>query len=54
MTDVKFPVGAIGIAPYNLLFNAQPFAVMGKGNDRFHVGMGVIGEDSLRPTAGPA
>ncbi len=27
------------------LFNAQRFPVMGKGNDRFHVGMGIIGED---------
>jgi hypothetical protein len=29
------------------LFNAQPFPVMGKGNDRFQVGMGVKGEEAL-------
>lgn len=33
------------------LFNTQPFPVMGKANDRFHVGMGVKGEDSLRREA---
>ena len=36
---------------YYNLFNAQPFPVMGKGNDRFHVGMGIIGEDGLRREA---
>lgn len=36
---------------YYDLFGAQPFPVMGKGNDRFHIGMGVIGEDGLRREA---
>lgn len=36
---------------YYDLFGAQPFPVMGKGNDRFHVGMGVIGEDGLHREA---
>jgi len=40
-----------GCPPYYPLFNAQPFPVMGKGNDRFHVGVGVIGEDNLRREA---
>jgi hypothetical protein len=36
---------------YYDLFGAQPFPVMGKGNDRFHVGMGVKGDDGLRREA---
>jgi tetratricopeptide (TPR) repeat protein len=33
------------------LFNAQPFPVMGKGGDRFHVGMGITSEEGLRREA---
>jgi len=36
---------------YYSLFGAQPFPMMGKGNDRFHVGMGVTGVDALRREA---
>lgn len=36
---------------YYELFNAQPFPVMGKGNDHFHMGMGILGEDNLRREA---
>ncbi len=36
---------------YYTLFNAQPFPVMGKGNERFHVGMSVLSEESIRREA---
>jgi hypothetical protein len=35
---------------YNL-FNAQPFPVMGKGNDQFHVGMNITKAEALRREA---
>jgi hypothetical protein len=30
---------------------AQPFPIMGKGNDRFHVGNGIKGEERLKQEA---
>lgn len=36
---------------YYPLFGAQRFPVMGKGNDQFHVGMGITGEAALRREA---
>jgi len=36
---------------YYALFGAQPFPVMGKGNDRFHVGMGLKGGSILEREA---
>lgn len=36
---------------YYPLFGAQPFPAMGKGNDQFHVGMGITGEAPLRREA---
>ena len=32
-------------------FDAQPFPAMGKGNDQFHLGMGITGEAALRREA---
>jgi len=36
---------------YYDLFGAQRFPVMGKGNDHFHVGMGIVGEQQLQREA---
>ncbi|MEQ1775678.1 MAG: tetratricopeptide repeat protein [Burkholderiales bacterium] len=36
---------------YYPLFGAQPFPVMSKGNDRFHVGMSVMREESIKREA---
>jgi len=36
---------------YYSLFDAQPFPVLGKGVDRNHVGMGIMGEDVVRKEA---